>query len=290
MDTAELLRRVRRIEIKTKRRSQDLISGAYHSTFKGRGMSFEEVRAYQFGDDVRHIDWNVTARSGTPHIKVFSEERELTIWLLIDASASMKFGSQRSTKQELVAELAAILAFSASQNQDRVGALLFTDQVEAVIPPQKGRKAVLRIIRDILQTEGKAKATNLAAALTYCNNLIRKQAVVFVLSDFMSPDWQAPLQVMAQRHDLIGIEVCDPLELALPAKGLIRIQDPETGQTSWVDGQNKGYRQQHQHKTETTREGYRHNWQRLGGDWLSLRTDQDYLPDLLGFFRQRNLR
>ena len=210
MDTTELLKKVRKIEIKTKGLSKQIFSGEYHSAFKGRGMSFSEVRDYQYGDDVRNIDWNVTARTGSPHVKVFEEERELTVMLLIDVSKSSFFGSVKQTKNEINAEIAAVLAFSALNNNDKVGVLFFSNKIEKYLPPKKGKQHVLRIIRELINLEPENNGTNIGMALEYLNNLIKKRCICFVLSDFLTKDYEAPLKIAKRRHDVVGIHIIDP--------------------------------------------------------------------------------
>jgi uncharacterized protein (DUF58 family) len=229
MDTRELLKKVRKIEIKTKGLSKHLFSGEYHSAFKGRGMSFSEVREYQYGDDVRSIDWNVTARTGNPHIKIFEEERELTLMLLVDVSPSCFFGTIDQFKHEVITEICAVLAFSATQNNDKVGLLLFSDDVELYIPPKKGRSHILRIIRELIHHEPQGKQTNLAIPLRYLNNVIKKRSIAFVLSDFITNGYDEALRIAAKRHDVIGVMVYDRHEKELPDAGLLDVRDRESG-------------------------------------------------------------
>ena len=243
MDTTELLKKVRKIEIKTKGLSKQIFSGEYHSAFKGRGMSFSEVRDYQYGDDVRNIDWNVTARTGSPHVKVFEEERELTVMLLIDVSKSSFFGSVKQTKNEINAEIAAVLAFSALNNNDKVGVLFFSNKIEKYLPPKKGKQHVLRIIRELINLEPENNGTNIGMALEYLNNLIKKRCICFVLSDFLTKDYEAPLKIAKRRHDVVGIHIIDPREEAIPNVGLIRAVDSETGDTRWIDSNSKSVRE-----------------------------------------------
>jgi len=229
MDASEILKKVRKIEIKTKGLSKHIFSGEYHSAFKGRGMSFSEVRDYHYGDDVRNIDWNVTARTGDPHIKVFEEDRELTVMLLIDISKSSVFGSIKQFKSELTAELSAVIAFSAITNNDKVGAILFTDTVEKYIPPKKGKKHILRIIREIIYFEPVSRGTKLEDAIIYLNNIQKKKAIVFILSDFMTQGYESALSIASKRHDIIGMHIYDQLEKELPNIGLVHSVDSETG-------------------------------------------------------------
>ena len=235
MDTSELLKRVRKVEIKTKSLSKNIFSGEYHSAFKGRGMSFSEVRAYQYGDEVRDIDWNVTARTGDPHIKVFEEERELTIMLMVDVSPSVYFGTGEQWKNQWIAELCAVLGFSALQNNDKVGLILFTDKVEMYIPPKKGRTHLLRIIRELLYFEPAGKKTDINVPLAYVTNVIKKKCIAFVMSDFISNNFETTLRIASRRHDVIGIHVHDPAESSLPDAGLIRMKDSESDKIKLVD-------------------------------------------------------
>lgn len=232
---SDLLKKVRKVEIKTKGITRDTFAGQYHSVFKGRGMSFSEVRAYQYGDEVRTIDWNVTARVGEPHIKVFEEERELTVILLVDVSASMFFGTQQRSKKELMIEIAAIIAFSAMQNNDKVGLLMFDDKVVKYLPPQKGKSHTLQIIRELIHHQEEHTTSNLNAALTYVSNINKRRSIVFVLSDFVVSNYEIALSIAASKHDVIGINVFDPREKSLVDVGLIRVIDPESKTKTWVD-------------------------------------------------------
>ena len=234
MDTKALLKKVRKIEIKTRRLSDHVFGGEYHSTFKGRGMTFSEVRQYQFGDDVRSIDWNVTARYNEPFVKVFEEERELTLMLVVDVSGSEAFGTQTQFKREVLTEIAATLAFSALQNNDKVGLLLFSDQVELFIPPKKGRPHILRIIRELLEFEPQSLKTNISNALEFLSGLLKKKAIAFMLSDFMDQGYEKTLRIAAKKHDLTGIRVYDPVETKLPNLGIVPIRDAETGAVQWI--------------------------------------------------------
>ena len=242
MDTKELLKKVRKIEIKTRRLSDHIFGGEYHSTFKGRGMTFSEVRQYQFGDDVRNIDWNVTARYNEPFVKVFEEERELTMMLLVDVSGSEIFGTDLQFKNEIVTEIAATLAFSATQNNDKIGLILFSDEIELYILPKKSRSHVLRIIRELIEFEPKSKKTNFAEALKFLSNVMKKKAIVFVLSDFISEDYQHTLKIASGRHDMTGIRVYDRHEEAIPNLGIVQMQDEETGELMLVNTASKTVR------------------------------------------------
>jgi uncharacterized protein (DUF58 family) len=287
LETNELLKKVRKIEIKTKGLSRHLFSGEYHSAFKGRGMSFSEVRSYQYGDDVRNIDWNVTARSGEPHVKVFEEERELTVMLLIDISPSVFFGAVHQMKNELIIELCALLAFSALNNNDKVGVLFFSDKIEKFLPPQKGRRHILRIIRELIETQPTGKGTNLAMALEHFNSLVKKRSICFVVSDFMTQGYEQPLRIAARRHDLIGVQVYDPREEEMPNVGLIRAYDPETGEQGWIDTHSREVRTAYERRFADNLQYCRSIFPRSGGDLMTIRTTDDYTLALHRFFQKR---
>jgi len=288
METSELIKKVRKIEIKSKGLSKHLFSGEYHSAFKGRGMSFSEVRSYQYGDDVRNIDWNVTARSGEPYIKVFEEERELTVMLLIDISRSAFFGTSQQMKNEYITEISAVLAFSAINNNDKVGVLFFSDRIEKFIPPKKGKKHILRIIRELLDIEPEGKGTDIGKALEYFNNVVKKRSICFLLSDFMSRGYESPLRVAARRHDLIGIHLYDPREEQLPNVGLIRAQDAETGELRWIDTASKQVRTRYQNWFQENYKYFRNNFLRSGADTMSISTSGSYVDALHQFFQRRS--
>jgi len=288
MDTKELLKKVRRIEIKTKGLSSHLVSGEYHSAFKGQGMSFSEVRSYQYGDDIRNIDWNVTARTGEPFTKRFEEERELTVMLAVDLSASAFFGSRQQFKQELMTELSAVLAFSAINNQDKVGMVLFSDKVEKYIPPKKGKKHILLIIRELINFEPTGKGSELGIGLEYLNNIIRKRCICFVLSDFMAKNYEAPMRVVARRHDLIGVQIFDPLEEELPNVGLIRVTDAETGRFQWLDTAQKKTRDKYKNWYDSNIQYMKESFRKAGVAHLSLATNEPYLNELIQFFKRRS--
>ncbi|MGC6470772.1 MAG: DUF58 domain-containing protein [Flavobacteriales bacterium] len=288
MDTTDLLKKVRKIELKTKGLSNHIFAGEYHTAFKGRGMAFSEVREYQPGDDIRTIDWNVTARFNTPYIKVFEEERELTVMLIIDLSGSKNFGSQNKMKQELVTELAAVLAFSAIQNNDKIGVIFFSNKVEKFIPPKKGKSHILRIIRELIVFEPENSETDIAVALQYFNNVIKKRAVCFVISDFMDQGFDAPLKIANKKHDVIAVRINDLRESELPNVGLIQLKDAESGILKWVDTSNKNTRESyHRNYTESinrTEQLFKNS----GVDSIELRTDLDYIKPLIRFFKKRN--
>ena len=287
MDTKELLQKVRKIEIKTRGLSRHLFSGEYHSAFKGRGMSFSEVRDYQYGDDVRNIDWNVTARTGDPHVKIFEEERELTVMLLVDVSQSVYFGTQNAFKQAIITEICAVLAFSAINNNDKVGVLFFSDKVEQFLPPKKGKSHILRIIRELLDLEPVSRKTDLGEALRYFNNLVKKRSITFLLSDFDSPDYADALRIAARRHDLIGVQVYDPFEEALPNVGLLPATDAETGQMEWIDTGSRSVRTDHTKAFADRAAAFQQLFARSGADTMRVRTDADYTRVLHQFFQKR---
>lgn len=287
MDTAELIKKVRKVEIKTRGLSRHLFTGGYHSAFKGRGMSFSEVRQYQFGDDVRNIDWNVTARTGEPHIKIFEEERELTVMLLVDVSRSAFFGSARPTKREFLTELCAVLAFSALENNDKVGLLFFSDRPELFLAPQKGRQHALRIIRELLNFEPSGQKTDLARALQFTRNVLKKRSVCFLLSDFLANDYGKALRVLSRRHDCVGLHCWDARERSLPDLGLLNVTDAETGQSSWVDTTDPDWRRRYTARFLENLAAARYNFQQAGADFLSLPTHEPYIQPLLHFFEQR---
>jgi uncharacterized protein (DUF58 family) len=290
MLTKEILKQVRQIEIKTKGLVNQVFSGEYHSVFKGRGMEFSEVREYQFGDDIRSIDWNVTARLGHPYIKIFEEERELTVMMLVDLSGSLIFGSVDKTKQQIAAELSAILAFSALKNSDKVGLILFTDKIEKFVPPRKGRKHVLRIIREVLSFEPEGKSTNIKAALEFMNNAIKKKSIAFLLSDFMDEGYEKILRIVSRKHDLVGIVLNDSREDEIPRMGLVKFTDAENGSERWIDTDNK----QMQFLFRQMRERYLAKRKSIfissRLDSIEVNTGQNYIKPLVQFFRMRERR
>lgn len=290
MLTKELLKQVRQIEIRTKGLVNQVFSGEYHSVFKGMGMEFSEVREYQFGDDIRNIDWNVTARYGRPFIKVFEEERELTVMLMVDLSGSLMFGSISKTKQRVAVEVTAILAFSALKNNDKVGLILFTDKIEKFVPPRKGNKHVLRIIRDLLSFNPEGNATDIKGALEYMNGTIKKRSIVFLLSDFMDQGYSKILKVVGKKHDLIGIVLDDRRENELPAIGLVKLTDAETGQERWIDTSSNRVRKM-MRKTRGEAVNKR-NALFLSSriDRIQIETGKDYIKPLVQFFRLREKR
>ena len=287
MDTKELLKKVRKIEIKTRRLSDHVFGGEYHSTFKGRGMTFSEVRQYQFGDDVRSIDWNVTARYNEPFVKVFEEERELTLMLLVDISGSEYFGTDAQFKNEVVTEIAATLAFSALQNNDKIGLILFSDEIELFIPPKKGKSHVLLIIRDLLEFSPKSKKTDVGMALKFFSNVIKKKAIVFVLSDFMTDGYEDTLKITSGKHDVTGIRVYDKREEEIPNLGMVEMMDQETGEQILVNTASKKVRNQYKAHYLERVDYFEDSFIKSGAGALSCRVDESYVKKLLGYFKRR---
>lgn len=288
MTTAEILKRVRRIEIKTKGLSNHIFAGEYHSAYKGRGMSFSEVREYTPGDDVKSIDWNVTARFSHPFVKVYEEERELTVMLLVDISASSLFGTSLRLKRELITELSAVLSFAAATNNDKVGIAFFSDKIEKYIPPKKGRSHILRIIRELLTIEAAPNsATNVAVALEFLNSVLKKKTITFLMSDFVSPQFEKPLMLSARKHDLVGIHVYDTADKELPKIGLLQVQDAENGSSNWIDTDDKQLRTQYSKIFEQHRRNCSQAFNKSGASLLSIRTDEDYVKILQGYFKGR---
>jgi uncharacterized protein (DUF58 family) len=290
MLTKELLKQVRQIEIRTRGLVNQVFSGEYHSVFKGRGMEFSEVREYQFGDDIRNIDWNVTARFGHPFIKIFEEERELTVILLVDLSGSLLFGTVEKTKQQIAAELSAILAFSAMKNNDKVGLILFTDKIEKFVPPRKGKKHVLRVIREVLSFEPKGKATNLKSALEYMNNAIKKKSIVFLISDFMDEGYEKILRMVGKKHDLIGVVLNDRREFTLPKIGMIKLNDNETGAERWIDTSDSKVQKTIREMREKIIQGRKTLFLTSRLDSIEVTTEENYIKPLIQFFRKRERR
>ena len=288
MTTAEILKKVRRIEIKTKGLSNHIFAGEYHSTFKGRGMSFSEVREYTPGDDVKFIDWNVTARFSHPFVKVFEEERELIVMLLVDISSSSLFGTQKQLKRDLITELGAVLSFSATTNNDKVGVIFFSDKVEKYIPPKKGKSHILRIIRELIALEpNHTGATDAGVALEFLNNVLKKRTITFMLSDFVSLPYDNALQLAARKHDLVGIHVYDKYDKELPSAGLVQVVDAESQQQFWLDTDNKGVRMQYAASYEERNKYCVQSFRKSGASLLHVRTDEDYVKILQGYFKGR---
>ncbi|WP_296146994.1 DUF58 domain-containing protein [uncultured Flavobacterium sp.] len=288
MDTKELLKKVRKIEIKTRRLSDHIFSGEYHTSFKGRGMTFSEVRQYQFGDDIRAIDWNVTARYNEPYVKVFEEERELTMMLMVDISGSESFGTQNAFKKDVVTEIAATMAFSATQNNDKIGLILFSDQIELFIPPKKGRSHVLRIIRELIEFQPKSNKTNISQALRFFSGVIKKKAIVFMISDFMTDDdYEKTLKIAGKKHDLTGIRVYDTREEKMPNIGMVNMLDAETGETLLVDTGSKSVRMEYEKHYQDKIKYFKETFSKSGSGTVNTRVDESYVTKLLGYFKSR---
>jgi len=290
MDTKELLKKVRKIEIKTRRLSDHIFSGEYHSSFKGRGMTFSEVRQYGYGDDVRSIDWNVTARYNEPFVKVFEEERELTMVLMVDVSGSEYFGTTKQFKRETITEISATLAFSAIQNNDKVGLLLFSDGIELFIPPKKGKPHVLRIIRELIEFHPKSKKTNITQALRYLSNVMKKKAIVFILSDFMDDDYDNALKIVGRKHDVTGIRVFDKYEEEIPNLGMVPMLDAETGNTILVNTNSNRVRTNYKAHYLRTIDYFENTFRRSGSGTINTRIDESYVKKLLGYFKRRGAK
>ena len=290
MDSNELLKKVRKIEIKTKGLSQNIFAGEYHSAFKGRGMTFSEVREYQYGDDVRDIDWNVTARHNRPYVKVYEEERELTVMLLIDVSGSKNFGAMGVAKSDMITEIAATLAFSAMQNNDKVGVLLFSDRIEKFIPPQKGRKHILLLIRELLNFEPQSRGTSISLALEYLTGAIKKRCAAFLVSDFIDGnDYYRAMSIAGRKHDLTAIQVYDKREAQMPDVGLMKVADAETGLERWVDTGSKRVRQAYDKWWYQRQLNMNETLQRCRVDLASISTSDDYVKSLMGLFQRRGV-
>ncbi|MEN9929493.1 MAG: hypothetical protein RLZZ231_1414 [Bacteroidota bacterium] len=288
METKDLLKKVRKIEIKTRRLSDHIFSGEYHTSFKGRGMTFSEVQQYQFGDDVRAIDWNVTARYNEPYIKVFEEERELTMMLMVDISGSEHFGTKNQLKSEIVTEIAATMAFSATQNNDKIGLILFSNQIELYIPPKKGKSHVLRIIRELIEFEPKSKESNLTEALKFLSGTQKKKAIVFLISDFIvEDDYEKPLKIASKKHDITGVRVFDIREEKMPNIGVVEMEDAETGEIMVVDTCSKNVRMNYEKQYREKVTYFKEIFSKCGSGTISTRVDESYVTKLLGYFKSR---
>ena len=288
MDTKELLKKVRKIEIKTRRLSDHIFSGEYHTSFKGRGMTFSEVRQYQYGDDIRAIDWNVTARYNEAHVKVFEEERELTMMLMVDISGSESFGTKSQLKSEIVTEIAATMAFSATQNNDKIGLILFTDQIELYIPPKKGKPHVLRIIRELIEFKPKSNATDISQALKFLSGTQKKKAIVFMISDFIADDdYEKTLKIASKKHDITGVRVYDVREEKMTNIGLVAMQDAETGDTQWINTNSKTVRLQYEKYYNEKVTYFKDIFSKCGSGVVNTRVDESYVTKLLGYFKSR---
>ena len=289
METTELLKRVRRIEIKTRGLSNNIFAGEYHSAFKGRGMAFSEVREYQYGDDIRDIDWNVTARFHKPYVKVFEEERELTVMLLVDVSGSLDFGTIKQMKRDMVTEIAATLSFSAMQNNDKIGVIFFSDKIEKFIPPKKGRKHILYIIRELIDFHPESKKTDISVGLQYLTNVMKRRCTAFILSDFIDrKDFKNAMTIANQKHDVVAVQVYDRRIEELPAVGLMKVKDAETGVEQWIDTSSKAVRKAHHDWWIAQKTALDNIFQMSNVDSVSIRTDQDYVKSLISLFAQRN--
>ncbi len=287
METKELLKKVRKIEIKTKGLSTQVFSGEYHSAFKGRGMAFAEVREYMPGDEIRTIDWNVTARFNHPYVKVFHEERELTVMLMVDISGSELFGSEKAIKKEIIAEVCAVLAFSVTQNNDKIGVMLFTDEVELFIPPKKGRKHILRIIRELIEFKPKSNKTDIANALKHFNNVIKKRSVGFLISDFYDKDFERALKIANRRHDIIALQVQDKREVEMPNIGIAKFEDAESGNTKWINTSRKKTRTKYKAAALKRDVELKDIFRRAGVDYTKIETHKPYTIPLMNLFKRR---
>ncbi len=290
MEASEIFKKVRKIEIKTRGLSNQIFSGEYHSIFKGRGMAFSEVREYQYGDDIRNIDWNVTARMNHPYVKIFEEERELTVMLLIDVSGSNEFGSRVQLKEDMITEIAAVLSFSAIQNNDKVGVIFFSDKIEKFIPPKKGSSHILRIIRELVDFKTENQGTDIAEALRFMTNAIKKRCIAFVLSDFLDDSYEDALKIASRKHDLIAVRIFDQREEEIPDMGLVRLRDAETGGQVWVDTSDKGFRREFAKQAAIRNRKMDELFIRSGVDMASVRTDRDYVKPLMTLFKKRGAR
>jgi len=288
VETTDLLKKVRKIEIKSRGLSSQIFAGEYHSAFKGKGMAFSEVREYQFGDDIRNIDWNVTARFNHPYIKIFEEERELTVVLLIDVSGSKEFGSQQQLKQDLVTEISAVLSFSAIQNNDKIGVVFFSDKIEKFIPPQKGKKHILRIIRELIDFKPDNNLTNISEPLRFLTNAIKKKCTAFIISDFIDTGFESAFKIANNKHDIVAVKIYDKREAELPSMGFVKVRDAETNQMKWIDTSSKTVRNNYAEWWRTNDQQLKDILKRAGVDMVSIRTDQDYVKPLINLFKHRN--
>lgn len=288
LTTKEILKKVRELEIKSKKLTTDLFTGEYHSAFKGRGMSFKEVREYAAGDDTRFIDWNVSARFGHPFSKVFEEERELTVMLLVDVSGSSLFGTVHARKRDIITEIAAVLSFSAVNNADKIGVIFYSNKVEAYIPPKKGKQHALYIVRKLLSIEPKGKGTQVNTALRFFSNSTRQKSIAFILSDFLDANYEQALRIASKKHDIIGIKLYDKMDMQLPKAGLLQVEDAESGSTKWVDSSNSFVRHQYQQEFFRVTDYSTQTFKKAGSELLHLRTDEDYVKVLQKFFISRN--
>jgi len=290
METAEILKKVRKIEIKTRGLSHQVFSGHYHSAFKGKGMTFSEVREYQYGDDIRSIDWNVTARFNHPYVKIFDEERELTVMLVIDVSGSNEFGTRQQLKEDLMTEIAAVLAFSAIQNNDKVGVLFFSDRVEKFIPPKKGKSHILRIIRELIDFQPKSQQTNISEGLRFLSNAIKKKCIAFVISDFMDKDFEQALRIASRKHDIVAVRVYDQRETEIPNMGMVKVFNKESGKAMWIDTNDPGLRSNYSTHWHRHDQSLNQIFKRLGVDSATIPTGINYVKPLMNLFKLREAR
>jgi uncharacterized protein (DUF58 family) len=288
VEASELIKKVRKIEIKTRGLTQHIFAGQYHSAFKGKGMTFSEVREYQYGDDIRNVDWNVTARFNHPYSKIYEEERELTVMLMVDVSGSRDFGTRHQMKRNMITEIAAVLAFSAIQNNDKVGVILFSDRVEKFIPPKKGRPHILRIIRELIDFNPESRTTNLTEPLRYLTNAIKRRSIAFLISDFMGGDFEESIRIARKKHDIVSVWVYDNRETELPAVGLIKLMDAETREEKWVDTSSRYLREAYRNAWKRKQEELNELFKKAGVDYVSVATDQDYVRPLISLFKHRN--
>jgi uncharacterized protein (DUF58 family) len=287
VDASELIKKVRKIEIKTRGLSQHVFAGEYHSAFKGRGVTFSEVREYQYGDDIRNIDWNVTARFHHPYVKVFEEERELTVLLLVDTSGSRNFGSVSQLRRNILTEISAVLSFSAIQNNDKIGLILFSDRVEKFIPPKKGKKHILHIIRELIEFDPQSKKTDLTEPLIFLTNAIKKRCTAFILSDFICPPFEDPLKIASRKHDIVALQVYDKRDKEIPDMGLVKFKDSETGEDKWIDTSIRSTRKMYLNYWNNRQNYLQNTFSRNGVDNLSVSTSEDYVKPLIKLFKKR---
>jgi uncharacterized protein (DUF58 family) len=287
VEATELLKKVRKIEIKTRGLSKHIFAGEYHSAFKGKGMAFSEVREYQYGDDIRNIDWNVTARLNHPYIKIYEEERELTVMLIVDVSGSREFGTQSLLKKSIITEISAVLSFSAIQNNDKVGVIMFSDRVEKFIPPKKGRQHILRIIRELINFEPENKGTAITEALRFLTNAIKKRSTAFLISDFLDDNFEDALKIASKKHDIVGLKIYDLRETELPSIGLIKLLDAESGEDIWIDTSSNYIRDLYRHSWRKYNEDLNDMLSKLGVDYAQISTNEDYVKPLINLFKRR---
>ncbi|UCH13530.1 MAG: DUF58 domain-containing protein [Bacteroidales bacterium] len=287
MEATELLKRVRKIEIKTRGLSKHIFAGEYHSAFKGKGMAFSEVREYQYGDDIRNIDWNVTARFNHPYIKIYEEERELTVMLIVDVSGSREFGTQSLLKKNIITEISAVLSFSAIQNNDKVGVIMFSDRVEKFIPPKKGKQHILRIIRELINFEPVNRGTNITESLRFFTNAIKKRSTAFLISDFMDDNFEDALKIASKKHDIVGLRIYDLRDTELPSIGLIKLLDAESSEDIWVDTSSNYIRDTYRHSWRKRTEDLNEMLSKIGVDYAQISTDEDYVKPLMNLFKRR---